>query len=205
VENESLQGKKIIMSLGQKTLVILFLTVIGLTGILHVATRILLLRKFAALEERETRNAVERAQNAINDAIETLSATTNDYGAWDKTYAFMEHPAALASMQQEFKNEALQGLHINSVLIMDPAGTVAFFKAFDSSLKLERNFAKLKELLAADSWVKQVGTSSTPASGVLVLFGRPTLIAACPILTSERKGAIARRAGDDARSGWAIR
>ena len=151
MENESLQGKKIIMSLGQKTLVILFLTVIGLTGILHVATRILLLRKFAALEERETRNAVERAQNAINDAIETLSATTNDYGAWDKTYAFMEHPAALASMQQEFKNEALQGLHINSVLIMDPAGTVAFFKAFDSSLKLERNFAELKELLAADS------------------------------------------------------
>jgi sensor domain CHASE-containing protein len=91
-------------------------------------------------------------------------------------------------MQQEFKNQALQGLHVNSVLIMDPGGAVAFFKAFDSSLKLEKDFSELKDLLAADSWVKHLGSSQAPASGVLVLFGRPTLIAACPILTSERKG-----------------
>lgn len=175
-----------------------------MTGILHVATRILLLRKFEALEQRETRKAVERAQNAINDAIETLSAATNDYGPWDKIYAFMEHSTSLASIQQEFKNEALQGLHVNSVLIMDSAGTVVFFKAFDSSLKLEKDFSQLKDLLAADSWVKHVGSSSTPASGVLVLFGHPTSIAACPILTSERKGPSRRRAGDDPRSGWTI-
>jgi PAS domain S-box-containing protein len=100
----------------------------------------------------------------------------------------MENPTSLASIQQEFKNEALQGLHVNSVLIMDPRGAVVFFKAFDSSLKLEREFSELKELLAADAWVKHVGSSSAPASGVLALFGRPTLIAACPILTSERKG-----------------
>src|SRR5947207_6131643 len=162
--NEPIQREKISMSLGQKTLVILFLTVVGLTGILHVATRILLLRKFEALEQRETRNAVERAQNAVNNAIQTLAATTNDYGAWDKTYTFMENPTSLASIQQEFKNEALQGLHVNSVLIMDSDGKVIFFKAFDSYLKLEKDFSELKELLAADSWVKHAGKSSTPGS-----------------------------------------
>jgi sensor domain CHASE-containing protein len=80
------------MSLGQKILAILFLTVIGLTVILQLATRVLLLRKFQGLEQRETRNAVERAQNAINDAIQTLSATTNDYGAWDKTLSWKTRP-----------------------------------------------------------------------------------------------------------------
>lgn len=176
------------MSLGQKTLGILLLTVVGLTGSLHVASRILLLRKFEALEQRETRKAVERAQNAVSDAIQTLSASTADYGAWDKTYAFLEHATSLESMQQEFKNEAMQGLHVNSVLIMDADARVVFFKTFDSSLKLEKDSSELKELLASDPWVKHVGSSSTPASGILVIFGRPTLIAASPILTSERKG-----------------
>jgi len=43
----------------------------------------------------------------------------------------MEHPTSLASMQQEFKNEALQGLHVNSVLITDrPWWHGRFFQSF---------------------------------------------------------------------------
>jgi PAS domain S-box-containing protein len=42
--------------------------------------------------------------------------------------------------------------------------------------------------LASDPWIRLVAASSTSGSGIFLLPDGPTLIAACPILTSERKG-----------------
>ncbi len=178
------------MSLGQKTLLIVLLTGVGLMAVLYATARVVILRGFLNLEQTQTRSAVERAGNALNDDIASLAATANDYGEWDRTYAFMQHPSQ-GYIRQELENDTLQGLSINSVLLMDLAGNVVFYKSYDFLRKRENEDPMGARLtLASDPWVRLAETSSTPASVILLLPQGPVLIAASPILTTERKGPV---------------
>jgi PAS domain S-box-containing protein len=71
---------------------------------------------------------------------------------------------------------------------LDPYGKVVFFKAYDLRHARETESPEARAALAANSWVGRVEASSAPSSGILLLPAGPALIAACPILTSERKG-----------------
>ena len=176
------------MSLGQKTLAIVFLTVASLMAGLYVAARVLLLRSFLELEREETYEAVDRAQSALNDNIADLAATANDYAAWDRAYFFMEHPKP-ENIRGEFENGALQGLGINSVLLIDTTGREVFSKSYDFIAKRQTDFPlATRAVLISDPWVRRVQSAPSPRSGILGLPEGPALIVACPILTSERKG-----------------
>jgi PAS domain S-box-containing protein len=178
------------MSLGQKTFAIVVLTVVGLMAALYFTTRFLILRSFQGLEQTETRSAVERAQNALNDDLSSLTATANDYAAWDRIYGFMLHPSSDIA-KQEFQDDTLQGLSLNSILLMDLSGKIVFSESFDFLQKQRTEFPLRTQMaLAADRWVRQAAQSSVPVSGILPLPQGPVLISACPILTSQRKGPV---------------
>ena len=176
------------MNLAQKTLAIVFLTVVGLMTVLYTTTRILMLRSFLSLEVDDTRAAVERATNALQDDVSNLASTTNDYAAWDRTYTFMlERSSDYTS--KEFQDDTLQGLSINSVMLLDRSGQIVFFKSYDWLRKQEAAIPIAEQVaFASDPWVRKAGRSLSPASGILVLPQGPILISACPILTSRRRG-----------------
>jgi PAS domain S-box-containing protein len=177
------------MSLGQKTFAIVVLTVVGLMAASYSTARFLILRSFQNLEQAETRSAVERAQTALNDDLSSLTATANDYAAWDRIYGFMLHPSS-SNVKQEFQDDTLQGLSINSILMMDVSGKVVFSESFDFLRKQEKEFPPETQMaLAADRWVRQAAQSPVPASGILPLAQGPVLTSACPIL-SQRKGPV---------------
>ena len=176
------------MSLAQKTLLIVFLTVVCLMAMVYTAARILLLSSFLEVEQVETRQAVERARSALDDSISDLTATADDYAAWDRAYIFMRDPKP-ENIQSEFENGAMQGLAINSVLLIDTAGRRVFSKSYDFIAKRQTIFPPGTEaILISDSWVRSVQHAAGPKFGILPLPQGPVLIAACPILTSERKG-----------------
>ncbi len=176
------------MNLAQKTLAIVFLTVVGLMTVLYTTTRILMLQSFSSLEADDTRAAVERATNALKDDISNLASTANDYAAWDRTYAFMRERSP-DYIDKEFQDDTLQGLSINSVMLVDSSGQIVFFKNYDWLRKQEpANPIATLVAFASDPWVRKAGRSLTPASGILVLPQGPILISASPILTSRRQG-----------------
>jgi signal transduction histidine kinase len=178
------------MNLGQKTLLVVALTVAGVMTVLYAVSRDVLLRSYLALEQEQTRSAVSRTEAALNDEITNLARTTNDYGAWDRTYAFMEHPTR-GYIKQEFENDTLEGLHVNSVMLADTSQKIVFFKAYDSVDNVEvRVPIEIQKALSTDSWVLRATATSTPAQGILLLPQGPVLIAACPILTTERVGPV---------------
>jgi signal transduction histidine kinase len=178
------------MNLGQKTLVVVSLTVAGVMTVLYAVSRDVLLRSYLALEQEQTQSAVSRTEAALNDQFTSLARTTNDYGAWDRTYAFMQHPSR-SYIKQEFENDTLEGLHINSVMLTDTAQKIVFFKAYDSVSKGEAGVPmEIQKSIAQDSWVRQAAATSTPAQGILLLPQGPVLIAACPILTTAHLGPV---------------
>jgi len=175
------------MSLSQKTSAIVFLTVVGLMAVLYATTRILMLRSFLALEQDETRSAVQRAENALNDDLSGLAATANDYAAWDLTYQFMQQPSR-SYIHQQFESDTLHALGIDSVLIVDNHQKILFFIRYDLGKHEAEVPTESEAALASDLWVRATGTGSTPRSGILALPQGPALVAACPILTSQRTG-----------------
>jgi signal transduction histidine kinase len=178
------------MNLGQKTLLVVSLTVAGVMIVLYAVSRDVLLRSYLALEQEQTQSAVSRTEAALNDQITSLARTTNDYGEWDRTYAFMQHPSR-SYIKQEFENDTLEGLHINSVMLTDTAQKIVFFKAYDSGAKAEVGVPiEIQRSVATDSWAQQAAATSTPAQGILLLPQGPVLIAACPILTTAHLGPV---------------
>jgi sensor domain CHASE-containing protein len=178
------------MNLGQKTLLVVSLTVAGVMTVLYAVSRDVLLRSYLALEQEQTRSAVSRTEAALNEQSTNLARTTNDYGAWDRTYAFMQHPSQ-GYIKQEFENDTLEGLHINLVMLTDTSQKIVFFKAYNSIENVEVEVPiEIQKTLSTDSWVRQAIATSTPAHGILLLPQGPVLIAACPILTTERAGPV---------------
>jgi sensor domain CHASE-containing protein len=172
------------MNLSQKILVIVLLTVSGLTAALYAATRVFLQNTFSELERREMRGALERTKNSLGDDLSKLSSTTNDYGAWDRTYEFIQHPSPLY-IEQEFKDETLQGLNISAILLLDSQRKIVFFKYLHGN---EAQARKMRNEIAGNAWVEKLRSAPSNDAGLLLLSRGPELIAACPILTSERKG-----------------
>ena len=179
------------MSLQRKTFAILAATIIGLMGLLYVAAHVFVMRSFLHLEEDQARVTVQRVRSELfHDSLAGLSATTNDYGAWDRMYQYVGIPAPMA-IADEFQDGTLQGLRINSVLVTDRSGRVFFAKSYDFHVHTSGTMpVEMQQSLASDPWVRRVISSGTHASGVLLLPGGTVLIAACPITTTEHRGPV---------------
>lgn len=181
------------MTLQRKTFAILAVTIIGLMTLLYFAAHVFVMRSFLDLEQEQARLTVERVRNELfHDSLSSLAATTNDYGAWDRMYEFMSSSSPSSKpLAEEFQDGTLQGLRINSVLVTDLAGRVIFSKAYDFHQHASSGMtAEIQRSLASDAWVRQVISSSTHSSGVLLQANSTVLIAACPITTTEHQGPV---------------
>jgi PAS domain S-box-containing protein len=187
----SVPDRAIGMSLQRKTFTILSVTIVGLTVLLYFVTHVFAMRRFFRLEDDQARITVERVRSELfNNSLANLTATTNDYGAWDRMYQYVAKPSPKA-IADEFQDGTLQGLRINSVLVTDISGHVIFSKAYDfhQHTSAEMPLA-MQQSLVSDSWVQHVISSSTHAYGVLLVPDGIVLIAACPITTTEHRGPV---------------
>ncbi len=179
------------MTLQRKTVTILSVTILGLMALLYSAAHVFVMRSFLKLEEEQARTTVERVRSELfNNSLASLTATTNDYGAWDRMYAYVAVPSPKA-IADEFQDGTLQGLRINSVVVTDLSGRVIFSKVYDFHEHSSADMApEMQRSLASDRWVRHVISSATHAYGVLLQPGGTVLIAACPITTTEHRGPV---------------
>jgi signal transduction histidine kinase len=177
------------MKLENKTLLWVGLTFIFLFGLFYFVSRELMLRRFASLEQQDTRQHIERAVSAFEDDLLNLSRTTSDYAAWDQTVEFIEgrspgYPA------NEFPDEGLTRIRVGLVLIIDPAGRLAFGKAFDLEQKKDVPIPPtLLQQISAGSLLQHADPKSNLA-GLLMLSDGPMLISSEAILTSKWQGPV---------------
>ena len=176
------------MKLGNKTLLWVGITFVCLFGVLYFVSRELVLRRFAALEQQDTRQHIESAVSAFEDDLSNLSRTTSDYAAWDETVDFVEgrspnYPG------DNFPDEGLQRIRVGLVLIFDPAGHLTFGKAYDLEQKKELPIpASLRQHISADSRILQHTDLKSTLVGILPLSDGPMLISSEAILNSKWQG-----------------
>ncbi|HEV2176312.1 MAG TPA: response regulator [Terriglobia bacterium] len=167
------------MTLGTKALVIITLTLAGLVTLLYASSRVVLLGRFADLEQQQNAGDVKRALSALADDLATLNSTTADYAAWDRAYAFMEdrNPGFVPS---ELSSDTLAGLRVNLVLLFDSSGAMVYGARYTSK--------SFDQYLSPTGRLLRRPGAETPVTGIVLLPEGPILLASWPILTTERQG-----------------
>jgi two-component system sensor histidine kinase/response regulator len=181
------------MTLRRKTLGIIGATLVGLCVVLYLVARVVLLGSFAQLEERETRQDVERVLSAFADEVSSLDHACKNAATWDNAYAFIENanPDFVKSDIGYGAFSDLAARRLNLLLYVHSSGRIVFGEGFDLESNKETSIPEsLRGHLLVDDPLLQHATTESGVSGILLLREGPLLIASRPILTTEGKGPI---------------
>jgi signal transduction histidine kinase len=178
------------MSLGMKTLLIVSVILACLIAASYVISSTILLNGFTELEREETQEDIRRVQDVLAEDLTGLNRTLSGWAANDETYAFVED-ANPEYVNNKLRDLALRDLHLNLIAFVRSSGRVMFEKAID----LDTGQAvpippDLGAHLAPSSPLLKRANAEGSLTGLLLLSDNPMLVAAQPILTSEKAGPI---------------
>ena len=176
------------MSLRQKTLLLIGLTLASLVGILYASLSIIFLSSFAQIEERDAHRNVQRVRQALSDELQTLSTTATDYAEWDDTYAFIED-ANQDFVQKNLLEQIFVDFKLNVLLFLNRKNQIVFGKGFNLEQKQETPVPESlkKHFTPGNVLLKHPDTNSS-VTGIILLPEGFLLIASQPILTSNDTG-----------------
>ncbi|MBI5880157.1 MAG: HAMP domain-containing protein [Chloroflexi bacterium] len=178
------------MTLRKKALLIIGLLQAAIIVALLLGARALLLGNYARLEEREARQDVQRALNALNDDVATLSATAANFAADDELFAYMQVASPLDIVPQRiFVAPAFAAGQFNLAVLLNAAGRSIFTKAVDLETRQEtKPLTRTLNLLIANPVLLQLPKTDGGVSGLLVLPDGPVMVASRPVLTGRFSG-----------------
>ncbi len=169
------------MKLRAKTGLIVAATLAGLTLLLLVAARVLVMASFDGVEADAMRENIDRASRALFEDVTDLEHTTHDYAAWDETYRFVEdrHPEYLGQLPTESQTQVLARV----IALLDLQGGMLHQRLLDVEAKQHlpaptETITPLVDprLLVHDPAVRR------GRSGIVLLPDGVWLVAAWPIL-----------------------
>ena len=118
------------MSLRRKTFLIIGTTLISLLGVIYIFSQAITMNGFLHLEETTVDRNVDRAVNALNDEMDVIYSTNQDWANWTDTYNFVDD---LNSNYRDGNTHdgIFQTYSLNVMLFVNTKGQVAFGKAYD--------------------------------------------------------------------------
>jgi len=178
------------MTLWKKTLLAIAISIGILFVSLYWMQRYLLFGAVAALEEQYMRRDVERATDAVRIELERLDALAQRWAAWDDTYRFaQDHNDQFR--RDNLPDRAFSDLAIDFLLIVDPAGQIAYSRARDPADGTVLALPEFQQdsLPPSSPLLLHPGVESH-VSGIKLVSRGPLLVASRPILSSDGQGPI---------------
>ena len=175
------------MSLRQKTLLILVLTLVGLYLLLYVLARRTVLDRFAQLEHQEIRQDLDRVAHTIANEYDLLSTIARDDSQWDEAYRFVSRPDRYWG-ENNFPNDTFAALRLNLLIYMNSIDEPVHAREFDEQAGEQRP--------ASDEIINRVlplsrlarTTENKGVGGIVLMPDGPMLVTAWPLLNSTGHG-----------------
>ena len=178
------------MTLRRKTLLAVALTLLALLAMLYALTSSVLLSGFARVEEQGTRQVVKGVLNVQSQTVAQFNERFADWSAWDDLYAFVQDGNA-AFVKSNLTAGSLQTLNIQFIALVRRDGKIIFATGYDPGLRRKRPIPpELRNCLARGNSLLDHRDINSSRAGILLVAGRPMMLCARPIVTSERQGPI---------------
>jgi signal transduction histidine kinase len=158
-------------------------------GVLAIAAVVVIVRgSFVRLERDEVVADLRRVTRAMAIRADAVATTTEDYAQWDDMVAFMADRSP-AFVRSNFSGRTLADLDVNAVLVRDPAGAVVLATGYDEDAGAETAVPPgFVEALDRSGLAAGLDETAPRRHGLLRVGGRPMLVAANAILTSDATG-----------------
>ena len=184
--NLSLRG----MTLRQKTLIIISMTLLCLLMSLYLSLSTIWLNGFAQIELHQTYQNIEQVTEALANDLEQLNTTAKDWARWDESYAFVEDVNE-RYVQANLGDQSLANLRLNILLFINNAGQIAYGKGLDLQQKAEVPVPdSLRQYLTTHPRLLQHEGADSSHTGIVLLPEGPLLVACQPIVKSDRTSPI---------------
>jgi signal transduction histidine kinase len=178
------------MTLRQKTLLIIGVTLLCLLLTLHFSLSKIWLNGFANIELQRTHLDVERVTAALSNDLEELNSTAKDWAGWDETYTFVED-INQGYIQNNLSEATFVNLRLNIMLYANQNGEIIYSKGFDLDQKVEVSVPQsLKQYLLTYPQILQHSTSQSHYQGIVALPEGSLLVSSQPILNNNRTAPI---------------
>src|SRR6185436_12233329 len=148
---------------------------------------------FLHLEESTVKRNVDRAINALNDEMDVIYSTNQDWANWTDTYNFVDDLNTNYS-DGNTHDGIFKSYSLNVMLFVNTKGQVAFGKAYDLDKDQEMPVpASLDPYLKPDGILLNHMDANgeldkAGTKGILLLPEGPMMIVSSPILTTEKEG-----------------
>jgi signal transduction histidine kinase/CheY-like chemotaxis protein len=176
------------LTLTRRIILTALLTLAGLWAVLHVSSRLFLVRGFLDLEREALNRKVERAQAAVEDSVHALATQAENWAVWDDTYAFLGDDNQ-GYRRANLGESSFETLRIDLLVIRDVSGRVvhARWRPGPDASPAEVPPAALDQLLSVERGSASPGEAMSIA-GLTVVNAQPMLLAARSVLTSGGEG-----------------
>jgi diguanylate cyclase (GGDEF)-like protein/PAS domain S-box-containing protein len=176
------------MSLRDKTLITVGLTITVVIAVIYAISQIVLLNSFIQLEEQYTRQTVERALNAIQVRVNSLDNVSIGWAARDQMIEFAQS-GNQSFIDGQLGDEAFRAFNLHRMLIINKSGDLVYSKAFN--LISDQEDPQTEDLYVhfqPDSRFLQYTGIQDSHKGILLVDEGPILIVARPIVNSRYEG-----------------
>jgi PAS domain S-box-containing protein len=176
------------MKLQEKTSIILVLLLILILGLISIFVSAVSLSSYRALEEQYLLRDIDEIADRLQVEFTSLSLIASDWGKWDDTFEFVNgnKPDYVST---NLAPGILSDLRIDFIVITNKNGDVVFSGAYDvaNQSRVPVTDALRRHLVAGSPLLNTTDPQKT-TSGILVLDGKPMVVASSPIIHSDLTG-----------------
>lgn len=142
------------------------------------------------LENQTAEKSTERVVNALNSTITQIKLLCADYAGWDDTYTFIKDKNT-KYITTNLVDETFSSTKLDLILYINKAGQLIYGKAYDyRNNKPAELPSDVSTLIGLNKTIINKGDPVQGLSGLINIDSGPLLIAAYPIVTSQKEGPI---------------
>jgi signal transduction histidine kinase len=176
------------MKLRTKTIITVTLLALTIFIALQTITNFILEPSYLALERQESIEKINQATNTITYRLSDLTSKVRDYAFWDDSYNFVQNQNSQYVINN-FGDSTFENLNLNLIAIVNNKTRIIYYQSYDLNASAKTQTSEeTQRTLTSDSTIWNFQSANATVSGLMVIDGKPMLVATAPILTSQEQG-----------------
>jgi len=178
------------MKLVPRTLLFVGITFVVLFGLFYFVSRGIMVRRFASLEQQDTRQNLERTVGALQNELNNTAKMVEDYSAWDQDADYLDGKNP-TFVDKELTTTMRVTQRIDAFMVFDLNGGLVAERMLDRKLQKDTTApAGLHEYFAPGSPLLRREDKKDSVLGMLRLPEGPMMVVACAVLNSRGLGRV---------------